>query len=99
MKFSLLETLVRAHAKELDRQNGLGGGRGDPKASALISDLETSRNELIRQHDLRPSEVESTVPNLDVSILGNFKEVIDAAKLEIVSSMSYEELSQMTNTL
>lgn len=94
MTFGLLSELVTEHADRLAHMDALGGGRGDGGKYKLLQELDTVKQQLIIIHDLRPSEFDTKLLQIDIGEGAGFKEVIDAAKLELIKDMSYEELKK-----
>lgn len=56
MKFSKLQALVTKHAKELQLDAAYGGSMSDGGCGRVLYKLETFRDKLVYQLDLRPSE-------------------------------------------
>ena len=98
MLFATITGLVEKHAKLLNYEDSLGGGRGNTsEASRIMRDLHAKKEQLIIERDLRPSEIESKLPYIEVDE-NEFKSSIDFAKLGLVENISYQELLELIIT-
>ena len=79
MKYEILEAIVKEYANELREGAGYqgSGSWSDGGASSVLSDFKNFTQTLIVKYDLRPSEYDTVLPNVEVGEPTQFQRAIE----------------------
>lgn len=86
MKFMKLQELVTKHAKELLLDAAYGGSMSDGGSGRLLNKLETFKDKLVHQLDLRPSEYYK-LDEVEVGEPDEFYDIIIKEKRRLAESI------------